>query len=260
MSGPCSPWPIEPSAECCPTWAALPDAQKERAINYATMVMWAATGRRYGPCENVVRPCGNDRKCATEGGYYFYNGWMRPYILDGTWRNCACNGGCDCRPDCQVKLAGPVASVTEVMVDGIVIAPSSWRVDDNQWLVRTDGECWPRCQDYNVDVPEEGTFQVTYLRGDPIPVSVLDAAATLACEFAKSCSGQACRLPSRMQALTRQGVSVSFMDVDMLLKRGLTGIVEIDQVIMADNPYARKERAWLYSYDTAPRARTVTQA
>ena len=41
---------------------------------------------------------------------------------------------------------------------------------------------------------------------------------------------------------------------------GITGIVEIDQVIMADNPYSRKQRAWLYSYDTAPRARTVTQA
>lgn len=238
----------------------LDPAHQLRATNYATYIMWAATGRRYGLCDVTVRPCGLDRKCGSCGSWNWYGGWMRPYILDGLWRNCECGGGCDCKPRCQVKLPSPVANVTQVMVDGVIIATSAWRVDDNQWLVRTDGNCWPECQDYNVDVPATGTMQVTYQRGNPVPQAVLDAAATLACEFGKACAGEACRLPNRMTTLTRQGVSVSFADFDQLLNRGLTGIAEIDQVIVADNPYALKARPFFSSYDTDPRVRVVTQA
>lgn len=257
-SGPCN-WSLDIDETCCPSWATLPVAQQTRAITYATKIMWAATGRRYGLCENVIRPCGLDRRCGSCGSWNWYGGWMRPYILDGLWRNCGCECACDCKPRCQIKLPSPVAQVTEVLVDGIIVADTLWRVDDNQWLVRTDGNCWPECQNYNVDVPAVGTIQVTYDRGDPIPQDVLDAAATLACEFAKACAGLPCRLPNRMTSLTRQGVSVSFVDIDRLLARGLTGIVEVDQVIIANNPFGQKSRPFFYSYDTAVRARTVTQ-
>lgn len=261
MAGPCV-WSITVTEECCPGWTALPQAQKDRAIRLASYVMWAATGRRYGICTNVVRPCGNDRRCGECGSYNFFNGWMRPFILDGLWRNCLCGCPCDCKPHCQIKLAGWVDSVTEVLIDGVILAASAWRVDDNQWLVRTDGECWPTCQDYNVDVPAAGTLQVTYGRGEPIPLAVLDAAAVLACEFAKSCGDLAgsCRLPGRLQTLTRQGVTVSMIDIDRMLALGLTGITEIDMIITAVNPYAKKQRPFFYSFDTSPRQREVTQA
>lgn len=258
MVAPCD-WNIVVDPECCTGWAELDPALQTRAITYATKVLWAATGRRYGLCENVVRPCGNDRRCGSCGAWSWNGLWMVPYILNGLWRNCGCGCPCDCRPDCEVKLPGPVASVSQVMVDGLIIDPATYRVDDYQWLVRTGGNCWPRCQDYNVDVPDAGSFQVTYLRGNPVPQDILDAAATLACEFAKSCAGNECRLSSRMQSLTRQGVSVSYVDIDRLLKAGLTGITEVDQVIVADNPYQLKERPRMWSYDTSPRTRTVTQ-
>lgn len=254
---PCG-WAIDPTL-CCPDWTAYSDELKDKAIRYATTIMWAATGRRYGTCSNTVRPCGNDRRCGECGSWaWTSSGLLRPYILNGLWRNCGCGCPCDCRPRCEVKLPGPIDTIGEVMIDGVILSSTSYRVDDEQWLVRTDGECWPRCQDYNVDVPDAGTFQVTYLRGQMIPMVVLDASATLACEFAKLCSGQACRLPGRMSNLTRQGVSVTFTDVDLLLKRGLTGIPEVDQVIVAENPYALKARPFFYSFDTSPRLRTVT--
>ncbi len=259
-NGPCE-WPVEVPVDCCPGWAELSAEQQERAIRLATKVIWAATGRRYGVCTNIVRPCGNDRRCGDCGSFNWVNGWMYPFILDGLWRNCACDCACDCKPRCQIKLAGWVDNVTEVLIDGVILAGSAWRVDDNQWLVRTDGECWPRCQDYNDDVPAAGTMQVTYGRGEPVPPDILDITALLACEFAKACNGLAgCRLPGRMQSLSRQGVTVTNIDIDKMLAKGLTGIPDIDMVIIADNPYSRKKRGWLYSYDTAPRARTVTQS
>lgn len=257
-TGPCN-WTLTFDAECCPQWSTLTTAQQDRAIAYATKVMWAATGRRYGLCSNTIRPCGLDRMCGSCGAWNWYGGWMRPYILDGLWRNCGCECACDCKPRCQIKLPSPVAQVTQVMVDGVIISDTAWRVDDNQWLVRTDGNCWPECQDYNVDVPAVGTLQVIYDRGNPVPQDVLDAAATLACEFGKACANLPCRLPNRMTNLTRQGVSVSFVDIDRLLARGLTGIVEVDQIIIANNPYGQKARPFFYSRDTSPRVRTVTQ-
>lgn len=260
MAGPCT-WDLTVDDACCPGFSALPLAQRQRVLRLATKVMWAATGRRYGVCTNVVRPCGADRRCGDCGGFYFFNGWMRPFILNGLWRNCSCGCPCDCRPHCQIKLAGWVDNVSQVLIDGVILAASAWRVDDNQWLVRTDGECWPRCQDYNVDVPAVGTLQVTYGRGEPVPLDVLDAASLLACEFAKSvCGDKTCRLPGRLQTLTRQGVTTSMVSIDMMLARNLTGLPEVDIVIMADNPYGRKQRAFFSSFDTDPRQRTVTQA
>jgi hypothetical protein len=261
VAGPCT-WDITVTDDCCPGWSDLDADQQARALRLATFVMWAATGRRYGVCDLVIRPCGNDRRCGECGSWDFFGGWMRPFILDGLWRNCGCGCPCDCAPNCQIKLPAPVDEVTQVLIDGVILAAGAWRVDNYQWLVRTDGECWPSCQDYNVDVPADGTLQVSYGRGEPVPDYILDAAAVLACEFAKSCGALpgACRLPGRLQTLTRQGVTVSMVDIDSMLKLGLTGIPEVDMVIMADNPFGHKQRPFLYSYDTAPRFRIVTQA
>lgn len=259
MAGPCV-WDIVVSTECCPNWDTYTPENQQRSLRLASFLMWAATGRRYGACSVTVRPCGNDRMCRDCGFWAWDSGWMRPYIMNGLWRNCGCGCPCDCQPHCQVRLPGPVASVTEVLIDGVILAGDAWRVDDNQWLVRTDGECWPKCQDYNVDVPEAGTFQVTYTRGDPIPQYILDAAATLACEFAKACARDtSCRLPGRLQTLTRQGVTATMVDITTVLKYGLTGLTDVDMVIMADNPYGHRSRPWFYSYDTRTRTRTVTQ-
>ena len=260
-TGPCS-WDI--STLCCSDWDTFSPSLQAQATDYATLVLWSATGRQYGACELTVRPCG--RWCADWSGgiagmagwWWDYGTWI-PYIFNGVWYNCACGfgSGCQtCRPDCQVYLPGPVQTISEVTVDGVVIDPATYRVDDQVWLVRTGKDvngqqnCWPWRQDYNVDPPATNTFQVTYTRGTPPPNALLGAAGTLACEYAKACSDQDCRLPGRVINVARQGISVNMVDVDTLLKSGLTGIPEVDNVIRALNPNGLKGRTRFYSPDS----------
>lgn len=250
---PCN-WNVDTS--CCDDWDSYSTELQTAAAEYGAFTVWAATGRRFGLCELTVRPCG--RSCTNQGvyGYFWSEGTWLPYIFNGVWRNCwcGCGGGfgcCTCEPSCQVWLDGPVASipVTGISQDGAIVPVDSWRVDNGQWLVRTDGDCWPTCQDYDVD-SGDNTFFVTYFRGIPVPSVLARAAGELACEWAKSCLGQACRLPQRVQSITRQGVSITMVDIDDLLRRGLTGVQTVDTVIAAFNPYGIKSSMKIASPDT----------
>ena len=241
-----------PDVGCCADWDTFDASVQASALEFGSYVMWSATGRQFGLCEMTVRPCGRWRGSCPEfwGWYWSDNGWWLPYLDgEGIWRNCWCgSSACQCMPDCQVYLPGPVASVTEVVVQGAVLDPSAYRVDDLHWLVRTDGECWPDCVDLNHDSGDT-VFQVTYTRGQVVPNVVLTAAGTLACEWAKACTGATCRLPGRVTSIARQGVTVTMVDTDTLLNRGLTGIFEVDQVITAVNPQRLRQRLRVYSPD-----------
>ena len=133
----------------------------------------------------------------------------------------------------------------------------AWRVDNGQWLVRTDGDCWPQCQDFDTDAGDT-FFQVTYFKGIPVPSVLAQAAGELACEWAKSCLGAPCRLPQRVTSLSRQGVSVSLPDVSQLLEHGLTGVPTVDQLIRSFNPYGLTSAMGIASPDWPPSTRTVT--
>lgn len=260
---PCN-WNLDTS--CCAEWDTYSDELQEAASEYGALVLWAATGRRFGLCERTVRPCGRTMDNANAPyGYFWSDGTWFPYIFNGVWRNCAgCGtwsdfGCCPCGPRCQVWLPPPVASIpaTGITVGGDIIPVDAWRVDNGQWLVRTDGECWPECQDYNTDAGDT-FFQVTYFKGLQVPNVLLRAAGELACEWARGCSGADCRLPQRVTSLTRQGMSVSMVDLDTLLSHGLTGVATVDQVIRQFNPYGLPSKMSIASPDWPPQSRTVT--
>ena len=243
--GPCS-WTIETA--CCPEWDTMDPAVQSAAVAYSTYLLWALTGRRYGPCSVILRPCGP--RCDTFGGYRTWpvgapgtSGagmpWMIPYVDNGIWRNCGCTGGCSCAARCQIQLPGPVAAVDEVKVDGLVLDPAAYRldiVDGLAVLVRTDGDCFPDCQDMNLDDDQPGTFSVTYQKGVAVPRAGQIAAGKLVCEFAKSCAGADCALPQEIQSLTRNGVEVQVVDPAALPENILTGIAEVDRWVRAVNP------------------------
>lgn len=260
---PCS-WDVDTS--CCSSWDTFAPELQTAAAEFGAFIMWAATGRRFGLCQRTVRPCGMYRQNRGDVyGYFWSDGMWLPYIWNGEWRNCWCGcvGGdgcfCTCDPRAQVLLNGPVASipVTGVSVDGAIVPASSWRVDDGKWLVRTDGELWPECQDYNVD-SGAGVFEVTYNVGIEPPSMVLRAAGELACEYGNYCAGLPCRLPQRMSSVARQGVSVTMVNPDDMLRRGLTGIWTVDQVITRINPAGLSGRMRISNPDD-PVTRIVTQ-
>lgn len=256
---PCG-WVI-PAPLCCGgVWDEMSSDVHEAAKDYASMVLWAATGRQYGLCEVTVRPCGMRRRQDGFGefwGYDWSGGTWIPYIFNGTWFNCGCGmGRCSCDPRCQVRLMGPVDGVLDVSIGGVTVDPSAYRVDDNHWLVRTDGDCWPRCPDMSTDDGAE-VFTVTYLRGQPVPRALLRAASELACEWGKGCTGGNCRLSPRVQSLVRNGITIDMVDPAELLDSGLTGIATVDTIIIALNPYRNKQRLRIYAPElNAPR--TVT--
>lgn len=146
-------------------------------------------------------------------------------------------------------LPGPVASIESVTVDGVLIDPSMYRVDNRSRLVGINGQCWPTCQNMNLDSPEEGTFEVTYLRGTPLPMAGQIAAGLLACEFLKACQGQDCGLPQNVASITRTGVQVEMIDPTDVLTNGLTGIAEVDLFIRSVNPRGLQRRPRVLSND-----------
>lgn len=258
--GPCD-WPIDTT--CCPDWATFSPAIQANATAWATQILDALTGRRFAQCALNYRPCGP--RCVTGFGYLAFpvgspqSGggglpWMTPYVDAGIWRNCGCAGGCSCRAACEVPFPTPVAAVTEVIIDGLVLDPTAYRLDSYRGipvLVRTDGECWPECQDMALDPDEVGAFTIVYQPGELLPLAGRIAAGLLACEFAKDCAGQECALPQQLSSLSRNGVEVQILDPSSLLDEGLTGIAQVDRWIRAVNPYRLAQRSRVRSPDLA---------
>ncbi len=111
-------------------------------------------------------------------------------------------------------LAGRVQEITEVLIDGVVVDPATYRVDQRRWLtrVRVDAsdesfEHWPACQNMDLTDDQPGTWSVTYTYGQEVPVAGQAAAVELACEIYKQCNQQACALPKNTVRMTRQGIS-----------------------------------------------------
>lgn len=261
---PCSGWNIAISS-CCPDVTGSAADLQLAALEYGAFTVWAATGRRFGLCPRTVRPCG--RTCNTQGiyGYYWSEGTWLPYIFNGAWRNCWCgcnglSGCCTCAPDCQLWLPGPIASITSVIQDGVTVDPATYRVDNGQWLVRTQSvstsDCWNQCQNYNIN-SGANTLVVNYMLGIAVPNVLKRAAGELACEWIKSCLGLPCRLPQRVTNIARQGVSISMVNVDDLLKEGLTGVQTVDQLIRGFNPFGLVSKMNIASPDD-PSVRTQT--
>lgn len=252
--GPCSTWAVDTS--CCPAWATTDPVLRAKASDLATRSLWAKTGRRYDLCTKVVRPCGAwcSQACDTA---FWSNGTWFPYIFDGVWRNCWCGDACcSCEPTSQVWLPGPANTVSQVLVDGVAVNPANYRVDDAHWLVGLNGQTWPSCVDMDVQAGT-GLFQVTYALGISPPPDLLWAAGILACEYLKLCCGETCRLPGYATTVERSGVVFTMPDPMDLQSMGLTGIWEVDQVILDLNPYGQKGQPMLLSPDIElPRQQT----
>lgn len=267
--GPCEPWPFDP--ECCPAADTATPERILKARTVATQILWALSGRRYGPgCPVAVRPC--KKSCFDSlglGGAYAATGagygspWI-PYLgRDGLWRNasvCGCAGDCSCGEFCEIYLPGPVYDIVEVNEGGTVLPAGAYRVDNGNTLVRTDGNCWPDCQDMAEPPGAPNTLTVTYRVGVPLDALALNAMDAMTCHLLSSCTGAgtcSCKLPSNVTRLNRQGVEQTFESPTELLAGGLTGIADVDRWLLVVNPYRQYSPSRVYSPDfKTPRVTT----
>lgn len=253
-TGVCSVWASRELMPCdAADWA---DTLVDDALAAASSILYVLSGRQFpGVCSATVRPCawrpGQSQRTRYRWGTWE---WRR------AWGSCGCRSDavCGCGGLSQVELRQPVAEVTEVLVDGDVLDPSAYRVDDWRWLVRVDGDSWPCCQSLELDSTEPGTFEVSFGFGAlPSPGGDRSAAA-LACELAKAwqpeLAGQ-CRLPQRVQQLTRQGVSLVMNPADVF-DGGLTGISDVDLWLRSVNPKTDRGGGFVVCSPDVPPARS----
>jgi hypothetical protein len=243
---------------CCDALVTAEEPVAQRAVDTAAEILYALSGRQFGLCELKVRPCRVE--CYAAIGQVGPR-WV-PALVGGQWTNVACGqcrNMCSCSRVCEVALPGPINSVSEVLLDGTPLDAAEYRVDNRRTLVRlTDGACWPTCQDMGKASTETGTWEVTYLRGNPLPSAGQNALGTFACEIVKACTGDAsCALPKRLTSITRQGISMAVLDPMPFIEKNKTGLYLVDAWLQAVNPHARPRAAAILSPDMPQTRRTT---
>lgn len=261
----------------CSHLNSLDPAVAEMIESAATEYLWNWTGKQFGTCEVTLRPC--RKACGdwwtTYRGFRWqgvqlpwFGGWgagpVNPALIGGAWYNlpCGCEGECSCGPIYEIELPGPVASVVEVVLGGVALPSSAYRIDNFRRLVRLDGHDWPVCQDMDADpaVPGTNTFAVTYSIGREVPAGGQIAAGKLACEMAKAaCGSSNCQLPQRLQTITRQGITTAFLDsFTEMYTEGTTGLWLVDSWVGSINgPSRRRGPGRVASPDVRPPRRTT---
>ncbi|HEY6415792.1 MAG TPA: hypothetical protein VIX41_06130, partial [Acidimicrobiales bacterium] len=237
---PCVPW--ETDVSCCEDWDELDPALQLRGLDLAWSTLRTLTGGRVGACPVLVRPC------VPEPCDWCTGQWLNPVIVDGRWVNRACGApGCWCERVCEVVMPGPVAMITEVWQDGVSLELGGFRVDNGHRIVRTDGACFPACQNLDRPLSAGCTFGIAYVPGIVPSSAGLWAAGVLACEYAKACAGAKCRLPSNVTTIARQGVSMTMGTG--LFPDNVTGIREVDAFVFSVNPNALRIPSTVWSPD-----------
>lgn len=214
--------------------------------NVAVNMLWNFTNRIFGSREVFVRPIRKgpqaSRPTTFEGRGPLVNypvgrslGWM-PVMIDGAWYNLRCGscaGHCSCEQPWSIKLPQAQA-VLGVQIGDTLIPSSDYWLSESCLIHKTAS--WPTRQDVRQEIGAPNTWGVWYLRGVPVPRAGELAAGVLACELGKAAKNDAsCQLPSRVQTVTRQGVTLAILDTFDDLAKGRTGIPAVDMWVQSVN-------------------------
>lgn len=244
---PCQSWiDADDVADCCDVTIGSDNTEDlETAAETASGILYQLTGRRYpGSCEKIVRPDAQE-SC-----------WSREQI-QGRWQRLS-----------RIRLAGHATAIEQVLIDGAIVDPTLYRLDEHRWLTRMadpDGRSrsWPRWQRLDLPATEPDTFQITYLYGADPPPGAVAAASALACELYRACPGtQAageCNLPAGVKRIVRQGVTVEMVaSIAAMLRKGATGIVAVDAFLSVYGRATRASAIWSPDVDPMPRPEGVS--
>lgn len=253
----CVSWPVD---EGCLTteWAEHDPDVRNRSLLLASGTLERLTGYRVGNCPITIRPVSRNGALACGvrpwdgSGWYGYQPFM-PLNLGGVWSNAYC---CDSFSVTEnqktLKLPPPVGRVDEVKVDGAVVDPVNYRIDNGNLLVwQTAGDApWPTSQDLSLADTEPGTFAITYLNAHPVDGNGAYAVGILAQEFAKACTGRSCKLPENVTSIVRQGITMEV--VSGSFPGGETGLRAVDTFIGLWNPGHLKQPPTIFNPGRAP--------
>jgi len=280
VDGPCQAW-CDPQdiVECSNIEVGSDTSVLEQVALEASQILYSLSGRQFsGRCGPVtVRPCADNSGCwgprstlfpgLSPGAPQFAVGAWGPWPLQDGWGwGWGSASNCGCAPLSRALLPGyPVAEITEVKIDGIVLDPSEYRLDEWRWLTRladADGNAqwWPGCQRLDLPDTEENTWSVSYIHGVVPPLAGGSAAAQLAGELYKFCTGAECATPAGTVQKTRHGVTVQMAPfVAWGRKDGnwATGLKMVDLFLSAYNPSGLRRRPAIWSPDGPPYARRV---
>jgi hypothetical protein len=234
----CEPW-IDWDDLDCDAASSITDPELQAMIlGYVTDVLYSLSCSQFGSCAVKARPC------LTRSWYtpwpWFGASHLVPY--DGWWPTG--NYGCTSCHQRGIELgSAPIVDVIEVKVDGEVLDPSAYRVDNNWELVRLDGLSWPVHQDLLLDDTEVGTWSVTWQYGTRVPPGGILAAKLYACEVVKAVNGEECALPPGTTSVSRDGVSVNIIDSTEAAASGKTGLIVVDMWLQSVCPGGPEKRS-----------------
>jgi hypothetical protein len=274
--GPCQAWSSEARLmECCGLDSM---ADLSGPLVAASQMLYALSNKLYpGTCERRVRPCGTP--CG--GPWQNWDGWgwlpmNRPGAsgtadlgVYGSWSYYAgsrYNRGCGCTPLSRVPLTGSVREILEVTIDGQLVDPSTYRLDERRWLTRVPDPSdpdvqlvWPSCQDLSLPETDDGTFSILYRYGNDPPVIGQYAAEELACAVYATCQGGGsvesdCDLPAGVTKIERRGITI---DLDAFRAWGWaeaagwsTGLPSVDMFLNTYAPQGIQRRTRVWSPDS----------
>jgi hypothetical protein len=247
VSGPMSAWASSQDVwACCGQPTEVIDGDEcpvdfSQYVYAASELLFELSGRLFfGLATKTVRPpcrpgCGCGTQVLSRGHVISTDGW---------WGASACDPS-------KVLLSGyPLRAISEVKIDGAVLATTEYGIEYWRWLVRKNSGVWPSCQDLSVDDTEDGTWSVTYQYGQDPPLSGQLAATELGCELYKACSGGECAMPTGVTRIIRQGVVIEKMAFAAWgLQGGIwrTGLTRVDAFLNAVNPNWLKRRPTFWS-------------
>lgn len=254
-TGPCSPWTDYDEVQArgtLPTLAGEVGIEEAvaQAIEAASDVLYQLGGRRWpGVCDATVQVQNLNPWALPlpEGGSV---GWRDPayWAGGGYWAPGGMMAGFYWREQGAIlTLPGPILSIKQIRLAGVVLDASAYRIVDWSEIVRVDGGVWPVMGLITDATP---AIEIDYTFGQAPPQIGRMAAASLARELVLAFTGDdACRLDRRVKAIIREGITeemgLGLPGISESLRDGNTGIPEVDLFVHTHNPSHLKRPARL---------------
>jgi hypothetical protein len=188
-------------ASDCGCDCGLSQEVAEDLLDDASDLVYALSGGTiFGECEGTLRPC----------------------------RTCWCEHCIGCCSIDVIPLRQDAIAITEVVIDGEVLAPENYTLLPRGRLqkISTNGERperWPCCQKLYRALDEEDTFGITYTFGQASqPAWVRNAVIELACDMGTHFTARNGELPANTTSVTYANTTLTLDSRADLLREQAT--------------------------------------